>query len=1056
MRKMGKKEHKIAPFSVIVSFVVLSIIGGALLMQLPLRISPSKSLPGLSVSFSMDGNSARIIEATATSKLEAMLSRISGIEKISSTSSKDRAVIDIEFDKHVDLEMARFEASTIVREVWSQLPQATTYPQIKLKYPDEQSSRPFLTYAISGDSDIALLESYADNHIKSRLASIDGVSQITISGATDMQWSIVYDRDVLELLGVSIDNIKDIIKNYYSKRHLGQVKYGENYKTRLTITSQNVDERLDISDLAVKGKTEKLIPLNQIVQVVYDAGNPNMFFRVNGLNSIYISIEAHEDANQLKTANKIKDEIAEIETNLPNSYQLHCRYDATDYIKSELNKIYIRSVLTILILLLFVSLVYRDLRYLLLISISLAANLLVAFILYYFFKVELQLYSLAGVTISLSLAIDNIIVMTDHIRYSRNKKAFMAILAATLTTIGALVIIFLLDDSIKLNLQDFATVVIINLAVSLLTVLFLVPALIEKIGFSRYSPGIEFSSTKRLLRRIPIYFSRFYQSQILFTMKYRKYSILLIVLIFGLPIFMLPENIEVSEKEDGAVDSVFIENYNKIAASPFVNGKLRPALEKWLGGALRLFAQEVYAGSYFTMADEQTLIVAASLPNGATIEQMNHLIEKMEIFLSNNSGGIANFVTTISSAQNGHIQIFFTKDANSSGLPYLLKDAIIAHAEQIGGGSWGVFGLDDIGFSNRVNESVGNFSIELFGYNYDRLLEISNQLRDSLLENRRIKDVAINSRKMRFKVKYDEFNFDIDNYRLAMQNISPNQLFNALDNSSTIDNIYHNNQLEQIFLISKQSQKQDIWNLENAPIQRYKVKDIAMVRKLDTPLDIVKIDQQYRQIIQYEYSGVNSQGVKVLDDIVKRFNSKLPIGYSVTSGDRDEGWSDEDSGDLYWLLIIIMVIIYFITSILFNSLWQPLAIIFVIPIAYIGVFLSFYWLDANFDQGGFASLVLLCGITVNSSIYLIDEYNKISQLYINRTSIWCYIRAWNRKVVPILLTIVSTILGFTPFLMSENKEAFWYPMTIGVAGGLIASFIGIYIYLPLLICRKSV
>lgn len=364
--------------------------------------------------------------------------------------------------------------------------------------------------------------------------------------------------------------------------------------------------------------------------------------------------------------------------------------------------------------------------------------------------------------------------------------------------------------------------------------------------------------------------------------------------------------------------------------------------------------------------------------------------------------------------------------------------------------------MDDIGFSNRVNESVGNFSIELFGYNYDRLLEISNQLRDSLLENRRIKDVAINSRKMRFKVKYDEFNFDIDNYRLAMQNISPNQLFNALDNSSTIDNIYHNNQLEQIFLISKQSQKQDIWNLENAPIQRYKVKDIAMVRKLDTPLDIVKIDQQYRQIIQYEYSGVNSQGVKVLDDIVKRFNSKLPIGYSVTSGDRDEGWSDEDSGDLYWLLIIIMVIIYFITSILFNSLWQPLAIIFVIPIAYIGVFLSFYWLDANFDQGGFASLVLLCGITVNSSIYLIDEYNKISQLYINRTSIWCYIRAWNRKVVPILLTIVSTILGFTPFLMSENKEAFWYPMTIGVAGGLIASFIGIYIYLPLLICRKSV
>lgn len=53
----------------------------------------------------------------------------------------------------------------------------------------------------------------------------------------------------------------------------------------------------------------------------------------------------------------------------------------------------------------------------------------------------MQLYSLAGITVSLNLVIDSTIVMTDHILHRRNLKAFLSVLAATLTTMGALVII---------------------------------------------------------------------------------------------------------------------------------------------------------------------------------------------------------------------------------------------------------------------------------------------------------------------------------------------------------------------------------------------------------------------------------------------------------------------------------------------------------------------------------------------------------------------------------------------------------------------------------------
>ena len=193
---------------------------------------------------------------------------------------------------------------------------------------------------------------------------------------------------------------------------------------------------------------------------------PVSYFRINGLNSIYLSITAEETANQLALAEQIHEVMAQIQQEMPVGYEVHISYDATEYISKELNTIYFRTTITVLILLLFVAVITRNLRYLFLIVTSLSVNILVAAILYYFFGLEIQLYSLAGITISLNLVIDNTIVMTDHILRRHNLKAFMSILAATLTTIGALVIIFFLEDKIRLNLQDFAAVVIINLAIS--------------------------------------------------------------------------------------------------------------------------------------------------------------------------------------------------------------------------------------------------------------------------------------------------------------------------------------------------------------------------------------------------------------------------------------------------------------------------------------------------------------------------------------------------------------------------------------------------------------
>ena len=91
---------------------------------------------------------------------------------------------------------------------------------------------------------------------------------------------------------------------------------------------------------------------------------------------------------------------------------------------------------------------------------------------------------------------------------------------------------------------------------------------------------------------------------------------------------------------------------------------------------------------------------------------------------------------------------------------------------------------------------------------------------------------------------------------------------------------------------------------------------------------------------------------------------------------------------------------------------------------------------------------------VNASIYILNEYNSIRRRFPRLSALRAYVKAWNAKVVPIFLTVVSTILGFIPFMIGEDKEAFWFPLAAGTIGGLVMSVIGIFFFLPVFVLKQ--
>ena len=678
-----KKISKTSSFSIILVFICLALAGIAFVPLLPVKLSPSQVLPKLTVSFRMPNYSARVIEKEVTSKLEAMFARIKGVKDITSLSDNGKGNITMDFDKHTSMDAARFEASTIIRQTWPTLPEGVNYPVIQMSRPDEKSAKPFMSYTLNASSTPIYIQRYAKEHIKPSLSRIPGIYKIEVTGATPLEWVLVYDNNQLKNQSVTLNDIKAAISEFYYKDDLGTVNLSTSDKNewiRLTLVpSATENNRFDPSLIFLTSQNGQRISLDKLLTVRHKEEIPQSYYRINGLNSIYLSIQAEETANQIDLAQKVKAEIDRIAPQLPAGYELHNIYDATEYIATELNKIFLRTVLTIIILLLFVLLITRSLKYLFLITVSLTINLCIAVILYYFLGLEMQLYSLAGVTISLSLIIDNTIVMAEHIRNSHNRKAILSILAATFTTIGALVIIFFLDERIRLNLQDFAAVVIVNLAVSIMVALFLVPALIDKLDLEWKNKGN--TPKKRfkvppIVKTFPVYFNRYYARQISFLSKWKGVACLFLLLAFGLPLFMLPEKITYDTKDKNkvytATDSLFIENYNKITGSVFYKEKLKPILDKALGGTLRLFVDKVYNGSYLTRNQETILHVSASLPNGSVLSQMNYLIQKMEAYLSTHKE-IRQFQTTIHNARQADLTIYFKKVAVRSGFPYVLK-----------------------------------------------------------------------------------------------------------------------------------------------------------------------------------------------------------------------------------------------------------------------------------------------------------------------------------------------------------------------------------------------
>jgi multidrug efflux pump subunit AcrB len=645
--------------------------------------------------------------------------------------------------------------------------------------------------------------------------------------------------------------------------------------------------------------------------------------------------------------------------------------------------------------------------------------------------------------------LDNAIIVLDYSHQSNGRKIFPALLTATATTIAALSLLFFLPDKEQRNLYDFALIVILALISSLVIAYVFLPGLYNLAYGSTTGSGIKKNEgrNKPWERGRNLYFKII---KLLAT--YRRSFIILIILLFGTPVFFLPDELEGKQW--------YQQWYNKTLGNNKYQRKVRPYIDKFLGGTLRLFANSSKERSGYRDPEKTKLYVNAQLPVGSTIDHMNSILTDIDQYLSTMQG-IDTYVTNVYSGQYGNIVVTFKEEDELSSVPYSVKSKLVAWSQNIGGVELFIHGVGE-GFSTGSDqEETPTLRLMMKGYNYEELEKQAKALEEKLGRHERVQKIITDDRMNPDDKQGREYILDLDNNRMALLNTTQYRVTQELQKmaipSSQAASLIMDDHWYPVILQEKNSDNYSSFDVLNnymaADSSRIiRTKEAGSIRLQQTAGAIHKENRQYIRNVSFSFIGSYGLAEDFVKKIVKEMADQLPMGFSIK---REEGKEEEESSwQRYLLILVLLVSVFFICGIFFESLKRPFYIIVSIPVAFIGVFLAFSAGDFYFDQGGYAAFVMLGGLTANASIFIMHDVIKLrKEAEGDQNNLMT--RAVFDRGRTILLTVLATCCGLIPYLTEGGEEVFWFSFAIGTSGGLLFSLFSLFFFLPVLLWNKT-
>ncbi|MGH7448062.1 MAG: efflux RND transporter permease subunit, partial [Longimicrobiales bacterium] len=863
------------PIAVSMVYLVVAALGFAAFRNVPIELVPDTTLPRLQVGAQWTGSSAEVIEAFLTAPLEAAIQQVRGVERITSTSSeRNGAQINVEFARETDMDFARLELSERIASLEPDLPIGSSPPRVTMYIPDEFSDQQLsvLAYTVTGPYILEYLREYIDDHIVPDLYQVDGIGAIEVSGGRARMLEIELDERRIQSLGLTLQQVGTRVAQMELIREAGAVAAADGLHYTLAIR-QRAQSAAEIAALPLLTSGGRVVRVDDVARVYDTFEEARQHFRIDGNPAVGMEIYKQPRTNTVATADAARQRLDELSASLPPGMRILLERDQSLDIRRQLSDLRNRAAVAAFIVLLVLLLFLRSPRAAIIVFATVAFSILITINVIYFSGLTLNLLTLMGLAMGFGLVVDNAIVVLENI-YRRRRggetaelaaqrgaaEVVLPILAATCTTVVVLVPFVYLQGDLRVFYVPLAMVVGISLVASLFVAFTFIPSLGAKLlgsvaplpqtddasAATADAPVAGVDGRPALLPSMPrtSWIVRFYGSLIRGTLAWPWVTVAVVILS--------------------------------------------------LGGSYYLFDKYVTTGRLWNIWGSQSsyLSINIRMQRGEELERVDEFARFFEDRLKT-MPEVAKFTTRVNT-QSAIIYVYFPEEYENTNIPLAIKEEMYQYSLGYGGADVRVYGYGPSFYGG--GGSPPNYSIKVLGYNYDRVREIAEGLGARLEGYTRIRDIDTNGAGNRFETeKATELVLDIDRTQLAMHELTAADVVRQVSASvrgRTTNNTIRVGGEERLFSVKMDGYRtMDAAEMNELQIptptgQSVRLADVARLRERQVLNSVIRENQQYQRLVNYEFRGPQKLGDLTRDQVVA--STSLPPGYTI---EKTQAWS---------------------------------------------------------------------------------------------------------------------------------------------------------------------
>ncbi|MDX3774094.1 efflux RND transporter permease subunit [Chromatiaceae bacterium AAb-1] len=981
-------QRPVASGLIATAIMLLGLICWRLLPVSPL---PAIDFPMIVVTASLPGASPESMAATVATPLERALGSISGIRRISSSSNQGSTQIRLEFELHRNVDDAAREVQAAINAARGQLPSGMPGNPTYRKFNPSQA--PIMALALSSERLAgSILYDSASTILAQKLAQITGVGEVEVAGSSLPAVRVQLNPGMLSHYGVALDEVRAAISMANASVPLGVLE--SNDQRWQLATSETLRKAADYQSLVVKYVDGAPIRLADVALVTDSTENRYSAGFHNHKNAVILLVSRRTGANIVETIDAIYQQMPLLQALIPVDADLAVVMDRSPVIRATLAEAQLSLLIAVALVVLVVWCFLGNLRSALIPSMAIPVSLIGAFTVMYLCNFSLNNLSVMALIVAAGLVVDDAIVVVENIK--RHLEQGLSPLEAarkgaaevgfTLLAMNlALMVIFLsilfMGGLVERLFREFSITLVAAMVISLLISLTLTPSLsailLKKIPASQRQQGLFF--------RV----QRGYQYSIDKGLDHYRWLLLLLALLFVAGGWLYTK-----------VPSGLLPDQDTGQLNGFVRGDD--------GASFQMMQPKIEIFRQHLLQDPAVADVTGS--SGGNTGVSNSWMRVRLKPLSERK----------ISAQQVVNRIRMTAPKVPGGILFLNVD-------------------QDIRLSSPFSRS--DYEVQLLSGDLQLLREWGKKVGERLQELPELVDVNTPGGEDAQQVE-----LHIDREAAQRLGVDMRTIATLLNNSFSqrqVATLY--DQLNQYRIVMEltpgyTAQPEVLQQLQIITSDGRRV-PLSAVASYHYGLvtDRVQHDGQFASVgIGYGLApGVSSQQASAAIDRVLA-ELMVPSGVHAISGENQRNAMFKSS-DQTWLIIGVIVAVYLLLGILYESTIQPLTILSTLPCAGLGALLALYLSNTDFNLIALLGLFLLIGIVMKNAILLVD-FALAAERQQGLAPKDAVVLAAQQRLRPILMTNFAALLGAVPLLLGVGEGSeLRQPLGITIVGGLLVS-----------------